>query len=182
LASSPYIRAMHPKTEIRPDRTTMQRVIDSGWVGQLKIHGHRAQIHLSADEREPIIVYNRQRQRHKRPLSPRMERELRRLFQPQKGWTALDAEWLKPEDKLFVFDALKWEGKNLSALTYPERWALLPRDYISNCVSTLRLLSTLEQCMKAFSKPDPWIEGLVFKSTTTPGFSDTSIVRCRKRR
>jgi hypothetical protein len=179
MAPSAFLRPMHPKTEIRPDRAAIEHVLARGWVGQLKIHGHRAQIHVSADPDVAPLAYNRHGALHKKLLPDPIIRELRRLFQPAKGWNVIDTEWLKPEGKLFVFDLVKREGELLSRLTYPERWALLPRAYISPAISTLPLLRELDKCLEVLKAPGPHVEGLVFKSGTTRGFEDTSIVRCR---
>ena len=62
-----------------------------------------------------------------------------------------------------------------------ERWKQLPRAFLSPHVTVLPLIPDLEGCLKAIRSSEPRVEGLVFKSTRTPGFSDTSIVRCRKR-
>ena len=172
---------MHPKTAIRPDPAAISRILAAKWVGQLKIHGHRAQIHIPASASEAVIAYNRHGKKHKKALPGPMEKELRRIFGPNSGWNVIDAEWLKGEDKIFVFDLLKREGDVLRRLTFPERWKGLPRDFISPFVSVLPLIRDLSGCLKALQSNDPAVEGLVFKSMGTPGFSDTSIVRCRKR-
>jgi ATP-dependent DNA ligase len=177
---SPFIRAMHPKSEIRPDPDVIRRILSTGWIGQLKIHGHRAQIHVSSDER--VIAFTRLGKLHSKELPAPMLSEIRRLFRPQRGWNAVDSEWLKAEDKLFVFDFLKKEGASLRHLTYPERWKLLPRAYLSPNVFTLPMIRDLKGCLAVIGNPPAHIEGLVFKSSTTTGFSDTSIVRCRVRR
>lgn len=173
---------MHPKTEIRPDSGAIDRVLKAGWVGQLKIHGHRAQIHVPASADEAVIVYARAGHQHKKALTPSMEKEIRRLFTPELGWNVLDAEWLKPEEKIFVFDYLKKDGKLLRGLTYPERWAMLPRAYLSPHLQTLPLLKTLSKCLEALESREEHVEGLVFKSLNSTGFSDTSILRCRRRK
>jgi hypothetical protein len=180
MPSSP-IRAMHPKTEIRPDAASISKILGAGWVGQLKIHGHRAQIHVPAAATAPLIAYNRQGKPHKKFLSPAMSAELRRIYAPSKGWNVIDAEWLKPEDKLFVFDFLKRDDVILTRLSYPERYKLLPRAFISPRISTLPLLETLEECLRALQSEQGCVEGLVFKSRTSTGFGDTSIIRCRRR-
>ena len=179
---SRYILAPHPKTEIRPDREAIERVLRAGWVGQTKMHGHRAQVHLNADPKIACLVFNRKAQLHKIPLPPEIEKELRRLLPLKEGWTVLDGEWIKPRQHFYLFDYLKKDGKELSALTYPERYALLPRNFISPRVTLLPVLSTIDKCLKVLETEDEEIEGLVFKSVTTAGFSDTSILRCRKRR
>jgi hypothetical protein len=180
LAASSFIHAMHPKTEIRATREAIAKVLARGWVAQAKIHGHRAQIHLSADPEEPPIAYNRQGRRHAMPLPPAMVRELRRLFQPARGWSALDAEWLKPRKKLFVFDILKQEDKVLSSLTFPERHQLLPRLFISPSITVLPILDDVEKCLKLLETEEPEIEGIVLKAGGTRGFHDSSIIRCRR--
>jgi len=177
---STFIKAMHPKTEIRPLAESIRRVLDKGWVGQLKIHGHRLQLHIPADPKLPILAFTRQGKIHGKPLLPKMQKEIRRVFGPEQGWNVLDAEWLKPAEKIFVFDFLKKEGEVLRKLTFPERWKLLRRDYLSPYLVTLPLLKDLKACLEALERTEEHIEGLVFKSSTTPGFSDTSIVRCRR--
>ncbi len=172
---------MHPKTEIRPDRGAMKRVLDAGWCGQLKIHGHRAQFHISAEPSQAVLAYNRQGEFHQKAVSAALSAELRRLFAPVVGWTVVDGEWRKSEDHVYIFDLLKKDGQLLKDRTYLERWEMLPRVYTSASVETLPLYRTVERCLEALEKPDDFIEGLVFKSLSTPGFNDTSIVRCRKR-
>lgn len=179
MASSIYIKAMHPKSEILPEPSAILRILENGWVGQTKIHGHRAQIHIPSSSKESLIAYTRKGTRHKLALSPGMVKELRRLFTPAKGWNVIDAEWLKPEEKLFVFDFLKVEGVTMTSHTYPERWALLPKAFISPHISILPLLRDLAACKKVLATQSETVEGLVFKSATSTGFSDSSIVRCR---
>lgn len=171
---------MHPKTEVRPDRAAIKRILDNGWVGQAKIHGHRAQIHVPSEPGEATLVYNRQAQLHARPLSKRLDAEVRRLFAPSEGWTVIDAEWLKPEDRLHVFDVLKRQGRLLADYTYEQRYELLPRVFSSECLEVLPLLRTADKCMDVLASTDPHVEGVVLKALNTPGFRDTSIVRCRK--
>ena len=174
-----FIDPIHPKTEVRPNPETITKVLNSGWVAQLKIHGHRAQIHLSSNPEDAILVYNRHGELHKKELSLVMESELRRLFTPQTGWNVIDAEWLKPEDRLYVFDFLKKDGLLLRKLCFLDRWNQLPRAYISPCIQTLGVITHLQECLDVFSKKGQnLVEGLVFKSPS-PGFEDSSIIRCR---
>lgn len=179
MASSAYIKAMHPKSGILPQPQAISRILAAGWVAQLKIHGHRCQIHVPADPKTPLVLFTRHGTLHKKIMPPKMVSEVRRLFTPEEGWNVIDTEWLKPEDKLFVFDFLKKDGKLLRDRTYPERWELLPRAYISRHVMTLPLLRDLTACLKVLSAPKPHMEGLVFKSLTRKGFHDSSIIRCR---
>lgn len=182
MALSTFIKAMHPKTEVKPTPLSIQKILNSGWVGQMKVHGHRTQVHLPADPELEPVVYNRQGQPHKKILPDRIAAELRRIFELRNDWTVIDAEWLKPEGKLFIFDMLKLDGKLLRSLSYADRYALLPKSYISPHVKTLPLLTTLAKCMEVMERPEAYVEGLVFKSLDSKGFNDTSIVRCRKRR
>lgn len=185
MPSSLFIRPMHPKVEIRPTADAIQKILSAGWVGQLKIHGHRAQIHIPSDEDHEIIAYNRQGKIHRKEIPPEIISELRRIFAPQERWNVIDAEWIKAEDRLYVFDLIKLEGKLLSRLAFLERSKLLARNCISPSIKFLGVLTTVEQCMKVLDrsgkneKSEKYIEGLVFKSPS-PGFEDSSIIRCRR--
>jgi hypothetical protein len=129
--SSRFIRAPHPKTEIKPSSDAIRKVLGLGWVGQLKIHGHRVQLHVPADRDEEVLAYNRQGQLHAKALPPKMEAEIRRLFTPDTDWNVVEGEWLKPKDTIHFFDFLKEEGKLLDRLPFAERWKRLPRAFIS---------------------------------------------------
>jgi ATP-dependent DNA ligase len=181
VSRSVFIKAMHPKTEISPTLASVEKILKAGWAGQVKVHGHRAQIHLCADESEEPIAYNRMGKPHKKLLPDEIVAELRRILRPEIGWTVVDAEWLKPEGKLFIFDVLKLNGKILRGVSYEERWKRLPRLYISRHVQTLPLLTSADKCMEVLASTDENVEGLVFKALQSKGFEDTSIVRCRKR-
>lgn len=177
---SPYLRAPHPKSGIRPLPEAIQRILDAGWVAQLKVHGHRVQIHVPADASKPLRTLNRQGRSHRKVMPASMVSEVRRLFQPKNGWNVVDAEWLKDDGKIFLFDLLRHEGEVLRRLTFPERYELLPRLYLSPHLSTLPLIRDLKGCLEALKNDRPYIEGLVFRSLTTLGFGDTAIIRCRK--
>lgn len=172
---------MHPKAEISPSRAAVEKILGLGWVGQAKIHGHRAQVHVSADEKESPIVYNRLAREHKKLLPAPIVDELRRIIPLSEGWTAIDAEWIKAEDRLFLFDILKLDGELLRRRSYAERYALLPRSYLSPHIRTLPILTTVEKCMEVLQSRDEAVEGLVFKAPSSKGFGDSSIVRCRKK-
>lgn len=182
MPASNYIKAMHPKTEIRPTAAAVDKILKAGWAGQLKIHGHRAQVHINAHEAIAPIVYNRQGREHKMLLPDSITRELRRIFDLEDGWTAIDGEWLKPEGLLYIFDILKLNGKILRSETYAERYARLPKSFISPSVKALPLLTSSAKCLEVLQSEDSHIEGLVFKALNSKGFEDTSIVRCRIRR
>ena len=175
-----FIRAPHPKTEIRPHRHTIRRVLKSDWVAQKKIHGHRAQIHVPATDDLRLIVYNRHGVPHKKPMQGVLAKEVRRIFKPKSGWTILDAEWHKPLDRLYVFDMLKFCDESLRDCSFLERWEMLPRLYRSDRIETLGLIRSLSDCIDVLEDEDPLIEGLVFRAGNTAGFHDTTIVRCRK--
>lgn len=181
LVASVFIKAMHPKTEVSPTSASVEKLLRAGWAGQMKVHGHRAQIHLSADPADDVVAYNRQGRPHKKLLPPEIEAELRRILDLKTGWTAIDCEWLKPEGKLFLFDVLKLDGESTRRMTYEERWNLLPRAYISRHVQTLPLLTTAEKCIEVLKRTEEHVEGLVFKALKSKGFEDTSIIRCRKK-
>lgn len=176
-----FIRPIHPKAAVAPQREAIKRLLAAGWWGQEKIDGHRAQIHVPSLDSDAVVVFNRQGQTHRKALPPHVAAEVLRLFRPARGWSALDAEWLKADDRLFVFDYLRREDTLLDDLSYAERYALLPRVYASPMIATLAPLKTVEQCLAVLAEPSPHVEGLVFRSPTTRGFPDTAIVRCRRR-
>jgi ATP-dependent DNA ligase len=177
---SRFLKTGHPEKEIRADVQTFRRILEEGWWGQAKIHGHRAQIHISAAVEDSCLVFNRHGRLHAKLLDPEIVAELRRILSPQSDWSTIEAEWLKSERKLFLFDYIKKDGKVLSSLNYEERYQLLPRLYLSPFVSTLAILRTAEECMEIMKDPSPHIEGLMFKSRHSKGFSDFSMIRCRK--
>ena len=160
MASPPFIRAMHPKTEIRPEPVAVRKILNLGWIGQVKVHGHRAQIHIPADPKKQIVVYNRHGQPHRKKLPDALDKELRRIFGPHDDWTVLDAEWLKDKDKIYVFDLLKLNGQSLRTYTYKERWELLPRVYRSDNIETLPVLRSVDECMETLASTDDRVEGL----------------------
>lgn len=177
LASSLYIRTPHPKTSIQPEPQAIKRILDMGWWGQAKMHGHRLQVHLHREE-DPIL-YNRHGGLYGKTIHPNIIPELRRVLEIGTGWTAIEGEWVESQNKLYLFDYIKKDGKVLDGLSYEDRFALLPKLYISPSLQTLSVFKTLEQCLGLYEKRGNRVEGLVFKSTTSLGFKDTSIIRCR---
>lgn len=181
LTPSPFIRSMHPKTQIKPEESAMRRILDQGWWAQMKIHGHRAQIHLASSNGEPtLIAYTRKGSLHTKEVPEELKGEIFRLFSPKEGWSAIDCEWVKSQGKLYLFDYLKKDGHVLRSLNYRERYEMLPQVYQSDLIETLPVYKSVRQCLEVLFSPNPLVEGLVFKSTHSPGFSDTAIVRCRK--
>lgn len=178
LPASPFIRPLHPKSAIPPERPAIKKLLDAGWWGQVKINGHRTQIHVPKDANLPLLIYTRQGTLHKKKFSPLMTRDVRRLFTPHTGWTVIDAEWHKSTDRLYVFDVLRFNGKPLDSYTYRDRYSLLPRVYASETIETLPVLKSVDQCLTLLSSRDERIEGLVFKFPSSEGFLDTSIIRC----
>ena len=175
-----FIRPIHPKTEINPDPPSIEKVLKLGWWGQTKIHGHRAQIHLHADPNVEPVAYTRSGKIHSKDLEPSIVSELRRVFKPQLAWSVVDVEWLKKEQKLYIFDYLKKDDKVLVSLSYRERYNLIPRDFISPHIEVLSILKNLNDCLAVLQDKRSWVEGLVFKSPNSYGFSDSSVVKCRK--
>jgi ATP-dependent DNA ligase len=163
---------------IAPEESAIRRVMSAGWWGQPKIHGHRAQIHIPADG-SPCLAFNRQGRLHKEQLPASVEVELKRIFGPAHGWNTIDTEWIKSEQKIYVFDFLKREDEVLDGLSFAERYELLPRLYLSPHISTLPVFKTPERCLEFLSSSPPaTTEGLVFRAASTLGFADSTIVRC----
>lgn len=162
------------------DPLVFRRILDAGWWGQMKVQGHRVQIHISADPKQPCLAFTRLGKLHVRKLDPELEAELRRILTLKHSWSAIEAEWLKDEKKLFIFDYIKFNGEVLSACSYKQRYEMLPRIYQSPHVSTLPVLRTVTECMTVAKDASPHVEGLVFKSIDSIGFANHSMIRCRK--
>ncbi len=175
-----FIKTAQPKTSIQVDETLFATILSTGWCAQTKIHGHRAQIHHTADKTQRPFVYNRHAQQHARLLDQELEDELRRILPLQAGWTAIEGEWIKDEKRFFLFDVVKWNDVPLTRVPYKERFALLPRVYASKWIDTLPLLHTLTDCRSVLADPNPYIEGLVFKSLHALGFRNSTMIRCRR--
>lgn len=173
-----FIKPMHPKTEISPDPIAIKKVLNQGWAGQVKIHGHRAQIHL---QNKQAVAFTRKGSIHRKALPENLIEQLNHLFQTDEGFTVVDCEWLKTQNRLYLFDLLVWNGKRLSNQTYAERYELLPQVYTSNEIQTLPLLYRCQDCLDVIADPDPLIEGIVLKALNSQGFTDSAIIRCRKK-
>jgi hypothetical protein len=178
LMASRFVRAPHPKTEIAPTAEAVGKILKAGWIGQRKVHGHRVQLHIPADPDDQILAFNRQGRLHTKELSPEIISEIRRVLAPKKGWNIVEGEWLKPKDLIYLFDFIKKDGELLNRRSYADRYRELPRDYLSPHLRTLPVFTTVERCMELLASEDPETEGLVFKSAS-PGFGDTTIIRCR---
>ena len=178
LTASRFIKGLHPKTAIPPTREAVKKVLDAGWWAQIKINGHRVQLHINATPDEPVLAFTRQGTPHTKALPAAVTAEVRRLFAPDSGWNVIDAEWDKPEDRIYAFDVLRFNGRMLDALPFQERFALLPRVYASGIVETLGIIRSLDRCMDILASDERKIEGLVFKAPASEGFQDSAILRC----
>ncbi len=177
--ASRFIKPIHPKTMIAPEEGMIRKVMASGWWGQPKIHGHRAQIHIPSDD-SPCLAFNRHGKFHKESLPAEIQDELRRVFRPSSDWNVIDAEWIKPQKMLYVFDFLKHEGKVLDDHSFSERYELIPKFFLSPHMTTLPVFKTPERCLSYLeSDLSEIVEGLVFRAAFSRGFSDHTIVRCR---
>ena len=165
-----FIKTYHPKKSILPDRDAIKRILNAGWVTQAKMDGARAQIHILDGK---VINYTRRGTLHTSKLSQEIVGQLLELFSPG---DVVEGEWLRSQQTLYLFDMIKTEGTVLKQLNYFDRYNKLPRCY--GPVSLLPIVTDLDQAMQILDSDDT--EGLVFKSLTSKGFSDTSIVRCRK--
>jgi ATP-dependent DNA ligase len=173
-----FIKCQHPNHAIAPERSAIERVLKMGWAGQLKMNGHRLQIHISP-QRE-ITCYTRHGRLHTQKLSS----ELKFSFQDyadSDGYLCLEGEWLKAENQVYLFDILRYKSDTLSFQTYAERHSLLKEVFhISPHIKFLRTYKKVDDCLKILESSDAKIEGLVFKSLNTKGWPDTAIVRCLK--
>jgi ATP-dependent DNA ligase len=179
MNSTSFIQPQHPKSNLIFDKSVIKDLLEKSWIGQTKINGHRIQLHISKNE---IVCYTRQGTIHTKKLDKKMIEAIDSYRPAKKNvWTVLDGEWLKSQDKIFLFDILKHENETLQFSTYKDRYKLLKSIYVF-CpeITLLRNLKTVDACMKVMKDDKEEHEGLVFKSTTTKGWPDTAIVRCLK--
>jgi len=183
-----FLNPQHPKHCVAPTPDAIARLLRSGWVGQCKVNGHRAQSHVGVEGGVRTSHYfTRQGTRHTAKVPQPITAALECMFEPvESTWTVVDAEWQKEQGVFYLFDLLKLHGKSLDHLSFGQRHAFLseiaerlnPIGYDS--VSLLPILTTVDACMSMLQNESPAIEGLVFRSLNSKGFEDTAIVRCRK--
>lgn len=174
-----FITCQHPKATTSPDRESIKRLLAMGFAGQRKVHGHRAQLHVSATGE--LVAFTRQGTRHTAALPAATVEHLATNYRPKTGWTVLDAEWQKQESKIYLFDLIKLGTKSLQTLNYEQRYAELRGQFvIGPGLAFLVLLRDVAACEAVLADGSPYTEGLVFRELRAPGFHDTSIIRCRK--
>lgn len=173
----PYFIAppQHPKKSVEPTREAISRVMGLGFAAQRKVDGHRAQIHIKADGE--VVAFTRQGLRHSKKIPVDLS-----LFRPTKGWTVIDAEWQKAENKIYVFDLLVQESKYLAAETYEDRHRLLLQHFVALApgISILPLIRDVDRALQILADKDRYTEGLVLRHIQAKGFPDSAIIRCRK--
>ena len=179
-----FIEPQHPKTMIKPESDVIGRILAKGWIGQPKINGARAQIHIHQDG--TVICYTRQGRKHTKKMPEFLAEHLYEIFKPKSGWNVVDAEWERFKDKVHVFDILKVNDSELRRLTYNQRYSqILKKVYFQNNMESLNVFllpvfKTVRQCVRYLKQNDETIEGLVFKALNTKGWPNTAIIRCRK--
>ena len=174
-----FLQAQHPKSSVEPTRTSVEKMLGAGYLAQRKVNGHRAQIHISADGR--LVAFTRSGTKHTRNFTQATTEHLVTNFKPDKGWTILDAEWQKQEDKVYLFDLLQVGSELFSNKSFEERYTMLRDQFtIGPGVGFLVLLKDVASCLSMLGDPSPFTEGLVWRLVKSPGFHDSSILRCRK--
>lgn len=168
-----HIKTHHPKQSLLMAKTDLAKKLEGGWIGQAKMNGVRAQVHVTEDG---LKVYNRRGS----PLTTgKMTAEIvaciHANFNPG---DVFEAEWLRIRQALFLYEMVAVGGKVLDSKTYEQRYALLPQIDCLPHVKTLPILDTPEEILAAYNDSDT--EGVVFKALHTPGFKDTSVIRLTK--
>jgi ATP-dependent DNA ligase len=170
-----FIRPIHPKTSILPTREAIAKVLSNGWVAQAKINGRRNQLHVGSDG--SLRAFTRQGTPHTLMMPKGLKDDLIDVLRPAEGTNVVDSEWYTQTNEVFTFDMLAKDGVVLQSLRYDERHALLPAT--AGRVHLLPFLD-LEQAVTLIETGDEVIEGIVLKSPSSTGFSDTSVIRCRR--
>lgn len=180
--NSKFIKCQSPGGSVLPRADTIGRILSSGWVAQKKMDGARTQVHISSSG--IIDVYTRHGSLHTKDMPDNIKQLLRQHFSSKIGWNVLDCEWLRHQDKLYIFDIMKWGDVSFHTLTYEERYKILSSHaIITPEVSILPLYTSIDKCLAVLQEAmdDKFLEGLVFKAYTSTGWSDTGMVRCRKK-
>lgn len=177
MSKARFLKPQHPKATVMPRLDAIQRIFALGWVGQAKMNGRRAQIHILPGE--AIQAFTRQGAPHTKPIPHEIDVLLHQWFGGT-GPTVLDAEWFPFDGKLYIFDALALDGKRLDRFSFPERHALLFKDFINPLIKVLPILKTAKEAWALLQGSDAAVEGIVLRSSASQGWPDTAIVRCRK--
>lgn len=174
-----FIEPQHPKANVAPDRTAINRVMILGFVAQRKVNGHRVQIHVSSDGE--FAAFTRQGKPHTAQIPQNIKEHLIAMARPKSGWTCLDGEWQKQESKIYLFDILRLEDELLSSLTFFERFEkLLGIFRIGPGVSILPIIKDVDGVMELMGDGNKFTEGVVLRNPKEIGWQNTAILRCRK--
>lgn len=174
-----FVQAQHPKCSVEPTRASVEKMLGAGYLAQRKVNGSRAQIHISSSGQ--LVAFTRKGTKHTKGFSMATTEHLITNFRPEKGWTILDAEWQKQEDKVYLFDLIQAGEAMFSGKNFEERYTLLRDQFtLGPGVGFLVLLKDVASCMAMLTDPSPFTEGLVWRLVKDPGFHDASIIRCRK--
>ena len=170
-----FLTPQHPKTSVAPTERAVVGYMDSGWWGQRKIDGRRAQIHVEGGK---VELWTRQGTRHTWEVPEQVKVELRR-YCGDRRYTVLDGEWA--DGRIYLFDILRDDQVLLNQLNYRDRYERLLLPFISPVVQLLPILKTTKQCLAELRRDDPLVEGLVFRDPGARGWFDGAIVRCRRK-
>lgn len=182
-----FIKPQHPGAgtgSIAPTDERIRKVISYGWWGQTKINGYSWQGHIAPDAK--MTCYTRQGRTHNRKLHTEISEQILDHILPKtkNGYTVLAAEWQHELKILYIFDVYKLDGESFQRKTYTERYKILRDELfiIAPNVKILPVYRTVKQCMDVLEKArgDKFVDGLVFKNPKTPGWQNSSIVRCLK--
>lgn len=171
-----FVRVYHPKKSIKPQRDAIARILTSGWCAQPKADGHQAQVHI---DEEDVVAWTRHGSKHTVPLPAEIKVELRRLFPVG---TVVLGEWLKGEQRLCVFDLVAFAGEKLDREGFEAR-----HERVRSIFTRFMGMQHVTFLDRTNDPETAWMwlqneafEGIVLRSCNTPGFADTSIVRCRR--
>jgi ATP-dependent DNA ligase len=174
MSRSTFITTQHPCASTIPDMEHVEYFFSRGWIAQPKINGRKIQLHIESDG--TVTSYTRHGTLHTMTIPPEVLEGLRRWYLPEDGKkNVLEGEFVPKQKKVYLFDVIVFNSKQLVSETYLERYKLLKKDFIYPFLVVLPVLNT-----KTLSSKDEIIEGIVFKLKIGKGFSDKFIIRCRK--
>lgn len=175
-----FVPPQQAKKKIKWTAEVIRRLYALGWISHATTVGKRAQIHVP--RLDCIQCFTTTGHLHAKQPPEKVDEALHEWFGPPQGCLAsiLDCEWNAADSKLFIFDAIKLDGKSLRDLTFEQRHALLFRDFIHPNIKVLPIIKSPTQAIKVLQGADPTIQGLIFRSSISTGWPASGILRCPK--
>lgn len=131
-----------------PDPALVRRLVESGWVGQ-PWRGY-ARVAIAVDSGGMIQCVSAEGRDNLNALDFDARAMLRKVFRPSEGRNVYFAlRGRRPGDTIWLMDCLRHEGKDNTTLSFDQRWALIPRAFISPKLKLATPLRSSASCWEA---------------------------------